>query len=88
MSARWPVSRVIAVADAATGVPVLAELYAAHGLRGEVMDLDATWRSLGVLPDGLAVRFDDSAPRAWIRRALVTPGSSGPDQSHLGSIKF
>ena len=88
VSARWPMNRVIAVADAATGVPVLAELYAAHGLRGEVMDLAATWRSLGVSPDGLAVRFDDSAPRAWIRRALVTPGSSGSDQSHLGNIKF
>jgi hypothetical protein len=88
VSARWPVSQVIAVGDAATGVPVLAELYAAHALRGEVMDLAATWQSLGVLPDGLSVRFDDSAPRAWIRRALVMPGSRDPEQSHLGGIKF
>ena len=81
VSARWPVSRVAAAFDAATGVPVFTELYAAHGLRGGAMDLAATWRSLGVLPDGLSVRFDDSAPLAWIRRALVAPGSGRSDQS-------
>ena len=73
VGARWPVARVIAVADAATGVPVFAELYAAHGLRAEAMDLAGAWRNLGVLPDGRGVRFDDSAPHAWIRRALVAP---------------
>lgn len=85
VGARWPVSRVAAAFDAATGVPVFSELYAAHGLRGEAMDLAATWQSLGVLPDGLTVRFDDGAPLAWIRRALVAPGS---DQSPQGGVKF
>lgn len=87
VGARWPVSRVIAVGDAATGVPVLAELYAAHGSRGEVMDLAAAWWGLGVLPDGGSVRFDDSAPRAWIRRALVAPGV-GSEQSRQAGSKF
>jgi hypothetical protein len=77
VGARWQISRVIAVADAATGVPAFAELYAAHGRSGGAIDLAAVWRSLGVLPDGLTVRFDDSAPRAWIRRALVTAPSKG-----------
>jgi hypothetical protein len=77
VGARWPMSRVVAVADAATGVPVFAELYAAHGLRAEAIDLAAVWRSLGVLPDGLTVRFDDSAPRAWIRRAILARPSKG-----------
>jgi hypothetical protein len=73
VGARWPVTRVIAVADAATGVPVFAELYAAHGLRAEAVDLALVWRNLGVFPDGRGIRFDDSAPQAWIRRALVAP---------------
>lgn len=77
VGARWLISRVIAVGDAATGVPVLAELYAAQGLRGDAVDLAGVWRDLGVFPDGLGVRFDDSAPRAWIRRALVAPLSKG-----------
>ena len=74
VGARWPVSRVVTVADAATGVPVFAELYASLGQHGGAVDLAATWKNLGVLPDGLSVRFDESAPRAWIRRALVMPG--------------
>src|SRR4029079_12235575 len=77
VGARWPVSRVVAVGDAATGVPVLAELYASLGLRGGSVDLAATWRSLGLLPDGLTVRFDESAPLAWIRRALVALPTKG-----------
>jgi hypothetical protein len=77
VGARWPVSRVIAVADAATGVPVFAELYAEYGHQCGAIDLAATWRSLGVLPDGLSVRFDDSAPKAWIRRAIVALPTKG-----------
>jgi len=77
VGARWPVSRVISVGDAATGVPVLAELYAAHGERGGAVDLAALWRSLGVVPDGLTVRFDESAPLAWIRRAIVAVAPKG-----------
>ena len=77
VGARWPVSRVVSVGDAATGVPVLAELYAAHGERCEGVDLAGLWRSLGVVPEGLTVRFDESAPRAWIRRALVAAPPEG-----------
>ncbi len=77
VGARWPVSRVLAVADAATGVPVFSELYAAQAARCEAIDLAAMWRSLGVSPDGLAVRFDESAPRAWIRRAIVATATKG-----------
>ena len=77
VGARWQVGRVVAVADAATGVPVFAELYAALGEHGGAVDLAATWRSLGVLPDGLSVRFDESAPRAWIRRAIVALPTKG-----------
>lgn len=88
VSARWPVSRVVAAFDAATGVPVFSELYGAHGLRGEAMDLAAVWQKLGVLPDGLSVRFDDGAPLAWIRRALVAPDSGGSGQSRQGGVNF
>jgi hypothetical protein len=77
VGARWSVSRVVSVGDAATGVPVLAELYAAQGERCGAIDLAGLWRRLGVSPDGLTVRFDESAPLAWIRRAIVAVPPEG-----------
>ncbi|MEP7119339.1 MAG: hypothetical protein ABJE95_00285 [Byssovorax sp.] len=77
VGARWPMSRVVSVGDAATGVPVLAELYAQQGERCGAIDLAALWQKLGVSADGVSVRFDDSAPLAWIRRAMVARSSKG-----------
>ncbi|MFT3766564.1 MAG: hypothetical protein QM820_13775 [Minicystis sp.] len=68
---RWEIERVIAVADEATGVPVLRELYARMGAAPAPVDLAALWRRLGVAPKGDGVTFDDAAELAWIRRAMV-----------------
>jgi hypothetical protein len=62
-----------ATGDRATGVPVLAELYAAMSDRPAPVDLDALWRALGVRPEGGTVRLDDAAPEAAIRRAITAP---------------
>jgi hypothetical protein len=70
---RWDPERVIAIGDGATGVPVLAELYAAHALAPAPVDLPAIWRKLGVVTGAGPVHFDDAAPEAWIRRAMVAP---------------
>ncbi|MEO7330766.1 MAG: hypothetical protein ABI193_19475 [Minicystis sp.] len=68
---RWPIERVIAVADAGTGLPVLAELHAKMGSAPMMVDLPALWKTLGVIPGDQGVRFDEGAPLAEIRRAMV-----------------
>ena len=73
----WPLSRVLATADAAVGVPVLSELYAAHATQAVDVDLPALWARLGIATANLAnsegmVHFDDGAPDATIRRAITS----------------
>ena len=63
----WPLPRVLAEADAATGDGVLAELYAQHRDRPVPTDLDGLFRRLGVRSDA----FDEAAPLAAVRRAIL-----------------
>jgi hypothetical protein len=71
----WPVERVLDVGDTATGVPVLRETYERMATRPEAVDLAKLWRELGVRLQGDSVVFDDGAPLAAVRRAMVTTGS-------------
>ncbi len=68
---RWSIERVIAVADAGTGHPVLAELHAKMGSAPVTVDLPGLWRELGVIPGDEGARLDDGARSAAIRRAMV-----------------
>jgi hypothetical protein len=72
----WPIGRIFAVGDKATGTTVLADLYAEMRDKPVAPDLDALWRELGISVSGGEVTFDDSAPLAAIRRAItaVPPG--------------
>ena len=72
----WELRRAFKVGDAATGVPVLTELY--ERMRASPVDteLPELWRSLGVAVDGRSVIFDEQAPLAKERRA-ITAGRSG-----------
>jgi hypothetical protein len=67
----WPLERVLALGDRATGTAVLSELYAARRASPGPDELDSLWRRLGVAagPDGVV--FDDAAPLAHVRRALI-----------------
>jgi hypothetical protein len=76
MSVRWTVARLIAVADGAVGVPVLAELYAAHAEHAVHVDLPSLWRQLGVAVRAGRVVFDDTAPLASTRRAITARARS------------
>jgi hypothetical protein len=69
----WPVDRVLKTGDAAVGVPVLEELYAKMKDAPMSPDLMALWRSLGVEPEGSAVRLSDDAPLANIRHSIMQP---------------
>jgi hypothetical protein len=66
-----PLDKVLAAGDAATGTSVLSELYREMKDRPVAPDLEGLWKELGVaLVDG-AIRFDDSAPLASLRRNLT-----------------
>ncbi len=67
----WPVDRIFAVGDKATGTTVLADLYAKMRDKPVASDLDALWRELGIAVSGGEVTFGDSAPLAAIRRAIT-----------------
>lgn len=71
---RWPLDEVFAAGDAAVGVASLTELYRAMSTSPHPVDLDALFAELGLArdPSG-AVRFDDRAPLADIRRAITQP---------------
>lgn len=66
----WPIDRVFAAADEATGTTVLHDLYMSWRATPVDPDLTALWRSLGVEVRGAEMRFDDDAPLARIRQAI------------------
>jgi hypothetical protein len=72
IQAEWPLERAIAVGDQATGVPVLHELYEQMEATPVTVDLDALWKKLGVNAVNGHVVFDDSAPLAGVRKAIVS----------------
>ena len=67
----WSIDRVLEVGDRGTGTSVLRELYNELGpARGNV-DVAALMRRLGVHVEGGGVRFDDAAPLASVRDAIL-----------------
>ncbi len=71
ISRAWPVERIFAVGDQATGTQVLAELYAEMRDKPSPVDLDDLWRRLGVELRGNDLHFNDGAPLAQVRRAIT-----------------
>jgi hypothetical protein len=66
------VAQLVALADEATGTHVVSDVYARVAQRGEVVDLGALWRKLGVAPrPGGGVDLVEDAPAAAIRRAIA-----------------
>lgn len=68
---RWPVERIFAVADKATGTDVLSSLYERMKADAYAPDLPSLWRELGVSEREGDITFDDSAPLAEIRKSLT-----------------
>jgi len=68
-AATWPLERVFAIGDAATGATVLNELLLAHGARPTRFDYEAALADLGVQRRGEVVVLDPRAPRAALARA-------------------
>jgi hypothetical protein len=74
VSSEWSVEEVIRVADEATGLGVFGELFHSLGESPGAPDLKGLFLRLGVsLHDGSVV-YDDAAPLAGVRRAMVARG--------------
>ena len=67
----WPLARILEVGDGATGTTVLHELYDELGRVHGTVDLDALFRRLGVRADHGVATFDDRAPLAAVRDAIL-----------------
>ncbi|MFO0723968.1 MAG: hypothetical protein U1E65_09315 [Myxococcota bacterium] len=66
------VERMFQVADRATGVEVLGALYQALGQNNaRAIDLPKLLEDLGVVGEGEALHFNEQAPHAWLRRAIL-----------------
>jgi hypothetical protein len=67
----WPLSRVLEMAQGATGTEVLRELYERLAQKPGTVDLNELFTRLGVRAQGASVVFDDTAPLAAIRHAIA-----------------
>src|SRR5262249_34365244 len=76
VEARWSLDRVLEAGDAATGTPVLHELYRRFGRAPAMVDLPALFARMGIARVGSRLRFDDRAPLGRYRAAItaVLPG--------------
>lgn len=72
LTVSWPLEKALSEGDRATGVPVLAELYARMRRDPVEVDLADYWKKLGVSSAGDRVAYDDSAPLAAIRKGITT----------------
>jgi hypothetical protein len=73
----WPIENVWKTGDAATGCTVLTDLYSSWKDKPVTVDLDALWRDLGVSLNGKEVVYNDNAPLAAARKAIVNRGAAG-----------
>jgi hypothetical protein len=73
LAAHWPISRVFAAADEATGTKVLEELYSQMKDSPVSPDLHDLWEKLGVVSDGGTITLRDDAPLSDVRRSIMQP---------------
>ena len=78
MSTEWPIARILATGDAATGTTILRDLYMSMRNQPVSPDLDQLWTELGIRMRGGFVQFDDSARLAGVRRAITRLPSHNP----------
>ncbi len=71
IESEWPLTRALEIGDRAIGVPVLMELYNKMRSAPVPSDLDALRKELGVKRQSGRTEFDDAAPLASIRQAIM-----------------
>lgn len=78
MATSWPIERVFATGDAATGTSALADLYRSMRDSPTVPDLARLWQRLGVSVDDNVLYLDTAGRPAEIRAAITRPPTAGP----------
>jgi len=68
----WDFLETLTIGDAATGRNVLVSLYEEMKSEAVSPDLEALWRNLGIVKSSSGISFDDAAPLANIRKAIIT----------------
>jgi hypothetical protein len=71
MAEFWDLNRLLDTADRATGLRVLNEMYRRLAAAPVPTDLGDLWRRLGIIGQGADTRFNDEAPLAGVRRAIL-----------------
>jgi len=72
-SQEWPLDRLLKTYDEGTQTTVFTDLHNQMGTKPVNTDLDALWKSLGVIYKDGKITFDDHAPLADIRRGITEP---------------
>jgi hypothetical protein len=67
----WPLERALDVGDKATDGKTLVDLYRKMGAQPMDVDLPDLWKQLGVGREGGKVTFEDRAPLAGVREAIM-----------------
>jgi hypothetical protein len=88
IASRWSTEAVLAACDREVGdAGVFGELAARYLHHGAQLDLDALWRDLGIRKtDSGGIVFDDAAPLADARRAIVW-GGAGRQWAPVGAYR-
>ncbi len=70
----WEMDRLLSTYDRGTGTQVFKTLHDEMGNKPATTDLDALWKSLGVIYDERSgkITFDDQAPLAEVRRGITS----------------
>jgi hypothetical protein len=71
IEADWPLERAFEAGDKATDGKTLMELYRKMRAQPVMVDLPDLWKQLGVGREDGKVVFDDSAPLARVRKAMM-----------------
>jgi hypothetical protein len=71
-----PLDGILGIGDRATGTNVLKELHARLARAPGSEDLDALWKRLGIVRNGVTVGFDEAAPDSALRDSITTRASS------------
>jgi hypothetical protein len=65
----WTVAEVVRVGDQVTGTKILSQMYERYAARGERIDIEGLFASLGVDRD--SSELDEQKPLAWVRRDII-----------------
>jgi hypothetical protein len=76
-SQEWPMRRVLESGGQATGTHVMHDVYDLLALQPTRVDFGPWWQRLGVRYANGDVTFDNTAPLAWMRKAIISPDGHG-----------